>query len=121
MAQVEVMQHRSTKSNLRLVGLVVGFIYLWMSTGVQLHHTDDLTALQTFSSSHTSIGHQTAPQDDDACLACLWSDTMQTVADADPPRPDVPSIRVARSDLLPSALHLSAFAYTQLRAPPFSA
>jgi hypothetical protein len=101
----------------------VAAVFIWLSTGGVLKHSDDLSALMTFpASAHQSpvlhSGNAVQSSDDDDCAACRWALTSSDMLVAPPIRPAMPYFRLALQQTLPASAHTAPILHANLRAPP---
>ena len=112
------MRLGTSKLVLGRVSFLVALICLWMSSGAELRHTDDVNMFRMFHAGQVRLQHSSPAPADIACVAHEWMNAWQTLHTA---RTAISwtFTHCERIVRVPNAaLHLLAFDYTALRAPP---
>jgi hypothetical protein len=104
---------------------IVAAILIWMGTGGELKHTDDLSALMSFPAaahhpaSISAAGKVTVAGDDD-CAACRWAVTSSDMLVAPPIVAAVSVMHVELPQALPASVRTAPILHANFRAPPTS-
>ena len=112
------MRARSVQPVARRVALLLACLFLWLSGGATLSHTDDLAALRAFAAGADAVRHVAPAPPAAPCAACQWEQTVPTLYAPADAVVRSPQTRTRTADAVRDALHLRPFDHVGLRAPP---